>query len=157
MSRILSRNLVAGCACLLVSAAASVEEAQSQRCVSAHAATGKIVVTVSGLASDKGLVRFGLYNSEATFPKKGAAYRRGGANILGRRSTWTMDTIPYGEYAVAVYHDENENGEHDMFLIFPLEDYGVSGYEKPPLETPKWETAKFCLNSDRINISVPVK
>lgn len=157
MSRIPFRILIAGCTCLLASAAAGVKEPQSQRCVSAHAATGKIVVTVSGLTSDKGLVRFGLYNSQATFPKKGAAYQGAGASILGRQSTWTTDTIPYGEYAVAVYHDENENEEHDMFFIFPLEDYGISGYQKPPLERPKWDTAKFCLNSDRINISVSVK
>lgn len=156
MSRIPFRILVAGCTFLLASAAAGVAEPQSQRCVSSPAATGKIVVTVSGLTSDKGLVRFGLFNSQATFPKKRAAYRRAGARILGRQSTWTTDTIPYGEYAVAVYHDENENEKHDMFLIVPLEDYGISGYQKPPLKIPKWETAKFCLDSDRINISVSV-
>ena len=148
--------LVAGCACLLASAAAGLAEAQSERCASAHAATGRIVVTVLGLTSDKGLVRFGLFNSQATFPKKRAAYRGAGASILGRQSTWITDTIPYGEYAVAVYHDENENKKHDKFFIVPLEDYGISGYQKPPLIMPKWETAKFCLDSDRINISVSV-
>ena len=156
----MSRNsfcyLVAGCACLLASAAAGLAQARSEPCANAHPATGRIVVTVSGLTSDKGLVRIGLFNSKATFPKKSAAYRGASASILGHQSTWTTDTIPHGEYAVALYHDENENKTHDRFFLIPLEDYGISGYQKPPLKMPDWEAAKFCLDSDRIDISVSV-
>jgi uncharacterized protein (DUF2141 family) len=55
--------------------------------------------------------------------------------------------VPYGEYAVGVFHDLNKNGRLDTnFFGFPKEDMAVSNNAKGgPLGGPPWSQAKFQL------------
>ena len=63
-----------------------------------------------------------------------------------------FENISYGEYALGVFHDLNDNGKLETnFIGFPQEDIGVSGNAKGgPFGGPKWEETKFQLNQENL-------
>ncbi|MEQ1668750.1 MAG: DUF2141 domain-containing protein, partial [Sulfuriferula sp.] len=56
--------------------------------------------------------------------------------------TATFNSLPAGNYAIIVYHDENDNGKLDLRLgMFPKEGYGLSNNLKP-LGPPAYQDAR---------------
>jgi uncharacterized protein (DUF2141 family) len=109
-----------------------------------------IKVTITGLHSDKGKLYLSIYNSEKGYPKDpAAAYRLTNAEIHSGKSTVLLAGIPPGTYAIACYHDENDNGKIDLnFLGIPKEGTGASNDAKGSFGPPKFRDAKFRLGSD---------
>ena len=118
--------------------------------------SGRLIVRIENLKSDEGTVRFGLFNSPESFPKKDQAYRKGGYPVEDGKCTLIFDKLPYGEYALAVGHDRNNNGDVDRFLGFPIEPVGVSGYPKSLWKPPAFQKAKFTIDREAIEIEVSV-
>lgn len=84
-------------------------------------------VTISGLKSDKGVVRLALCPPNAGFPDcKTAALRTGSVKIAGGQAMVVLTGIPAGTYALSVFHDANGNGKLDTFAGIPREGYGFS-------------------------------
>jgi uncharacterized protein (DUF2141 family) len=66
--------------------------------------------------------------------------------INGRKAACAFPNIEAGTYAVAVVHDENNNGRVDKnFLGVPTEGYGASNNRTYALSSPKWEESKLVL------------
>jgi uncharacterized protein (DUF2141 family) len=102
------------------------------------------------MRSDKGLLYLSLYNSAEGYPKKSsAAFRLSYASILNGKCTIVLDKIPKGEYAIACYHDENNNKKLDTnFFGAPVEGTGASNNAKGSLGPPKFKDAKFMVNEN---------
>src|SRR6185437_6214820 len=85
-------------------------------------------VTITGLHSNKGEVILLLYNSEDGFPKDHAkAYRTAASIISNSICTIDLQNVPEGTYAIAFFHDENNNGILESnFLGLPAEGVGTS-------------------------------
>jgi uncharacterized protein (DUF2141 family) len=55
--------------------------------------------------------------------------------------------LPYGAYAVSLFHDENKNGKLDSNLLrIPKEGYGFSNNPSKRVGQPKYEETTFILN-----------
>jgi len=101
-----------------------------------------LTVVVSGVRSNRGKVHFALYDSKETFTKK--AVCGGTSSIAENRAEWRVGELSAGEYAVAIYHDENEDGKFNMnFLGIPTEDYGFSNDARAGLGPPAWKKVVF--------------
>ena len=101
-----------------------------------------IQVEVNGLKNNKGHVMIGLYNSEKTFLKK--TFKGNTAVIKQNKATATFINIPAGEYAISVFHDENNNQKLDLnFMGIPKETYAASNGAKGFMGPPKYTDAKF--------------
>jgi uncharacterized protein (DUF2141 family) len=107
-------------------------------------------IAVSGIHNDKGTLYLSLYNGEKGFPKDPkAAFRLAYARIVNGISTFRFDHLPQGTYAVACYHDENNNGKLDDNLFgIPTEGTGASNDAKGFFGPPKFRDAKFLLHRD---------
>jgi uncharacterized protein (DUF2141 family) len=111
---------------------------------------------VAGLKSDAGQVRVAVFAARERWLKD-AAYARI-LDIESRRCEWLIPDVPYGEYAVAVFHDENGNGRNDRGLFgLPKEPYGFSNNARRKLGAPRWEQAKFAVTSGAAEVEVEVK
>ncbi len=100
---------------------------------------GTLTVTVSGLSSDRGTVKIALSNSRENYYDYPSPYRGASAPILGGIAVWTFEGLPYGEYAVKVFHDENGNDRLDTNLLgIPREDYGFSNDARGIFGVPSW-------------------
>lgn len=118
--------------------------------VAQDAATSTLTVRVVGTKNSKGQIAIALFKGEAGFPgDKSKAFRTLQAKIdpqtLSARIT--LDNLPRVDYAVAVFHDENMNGQLDknMFGI-PREGYGFSNNPKKSMGSPKFAEANFQLD-----------
>ncbi len=87
---------------------------------------GRMIVKVTGFKSDKGELRAVLYENQKAFDDD-RRFKQATAIISNRTATATLSDVPVGTYAVAVFHDANQNGELDEnWLGFPKENYGLS-------------------------------
>lgn len=115
-------------------------------------------VTVTGLRIT-GIVQIYLYSSDDGFPtkpEKAMAVKRELADKA--EITVKFEGIPYGEYAVAIMHDENGNGKVDTNWIgIPIEGLGVSNNAKGFMGPPKFKDAKVMIDTPVKKLSIPVK
>jgi len=114
------------------------------------AQTGTIVVNVSGIKNNKGVVQIGLYNSEASFPTynknfKGVPLKANKAGV-----SYTFKNIPAGTYAVAVWHDENKDKKMNKNMFgAPKESYGFSKNIYGSFGPPNFKDVSFKLNAGK--------
>ena len=102
-----------------------------------------LTVTVDNVRSSEGQVRVAVYTGDNWLGDEPTA--RVWTAAAGAPVTATF-TLPAGRYAVAVLHDENDNGKMDYRLLrLPKEPYGFSNDAKPKLGPPKFEDAAFAL------------
>jgi len=105
-----------------------------------------IHLEISNIEKQKGSLIIGLYNIKKDFPRPSKALQKLILNSKGRILKGTFKNLPNGIYAIAVYHDENNNKILDKnFLGIPKEGYGFSNNFKPMFSKPKFEDAKFTL------------
>ena len=118
--------------------------------ISAQDVTGSdITVVISNFDNNQGKAYIALYNSEASFLKKG--FEATFSKIENNSCTITFMAVPNGVYAVSMFHDENDNNKMDTAVFgIPKEDYGCSNKAKGFMGPPKWEDAKFKINNKSI-------
>src|SRR5579863_353208 len=102
--------------------------------------TAPLTVLVSGLRSAKGKVGCALFTGPHGFPKDpNAAAQRLWCRIDHASSTCAFEPIAAGTYAVACFHDENDNGKIDTGLFgIPTEGTVVSNHAKGTFGPPKY-------------------
>lgn len=106
-----------------------------------------LTVSVSGLKNNTGILKVGLYNSEGTFLK--SIYKSIRSEIKENGAKVTFEGIAKGEYAISAYQDENNNGKLDKNIMgIPSEDVACSNNAKGFMGPPKYQDAKFNINSD---------
>ena len=111
----------------------------------------KLTVKVNNLQGLEGHLSIGLFNNPDSFPKKDKG--KNGVSLAIEDSVigYTFDNLQKGTYALAIYHDENSNGEFDRsFLGWPVEDYVFSNYAEGSFGPPSFEEASFILQDSLV-------
>ena len=128
-----------------LTAGISVPQARAED--AAAPAVGVIDIEVVGLRSDLGGVMVHLYSSAKGFPSKpDTANARLYLTPTARGVKASFPDLPYGEYAVAVCHDENANTKCDKnFLGIPKEGVGTSNDAKGFMGPPSFNNARVKL------------
>ncbi|MEM7466097.1 MAG: DUF2141 domain-containing protein [Pseudomonadota bacterium] len=118
-----------------------------------------IVVTVTGLKSATGNIIARLHADPESFPmdpSKGVAEIS--VPITDKTTTFTLEDIDPGTYALAVVHDENGNNKLDFNrLSIPKEPVGFSNNAKGFMGPPKFKKAQFSVEKDDVALNVRVK
>lgn len=124
----------------------------------APASSGKVDVKVTGLRSNSGEVRVNLYNSRDGFPSNPQkAMRTLVSKIENNEAAVSFNEIPFGEYAISVLHDENNNRKMDLnWLMVPKEGVGASNNPKGAFGPPGFNDARFQVDSEEVKIDIKV-
>ncbi|WP_454891479.1 DUF2141 domain-containing protein, partial [Alloprevotella tannerae] len=70
-------------------------------------------------------------------------------DVTGATCTVTFTDLPKGEYAIAIFHDENGNGTMDFGKMgIPIEKFGFSNDAKCVMAPPAFEDAKIVFEKD---------
>ncbi|MBC8339716.1 MAG: DUF2141 domain-containing protein [Rhodospirillales bacterium] len=102
----------------------------------------ELTVEVLGIRSNDGLLHFGLYDTPETFPDKDGRLDGARVAISRNRAVAVFSGLAPGRYALAVFHDENSNGEFDqIFFGLPMEDFGFSNGAVAFFGPPRFEDA----------------
>ena len=119
---------------------------------------GKLTVRILGFENDDGKCWFALDNSEDVFESEDSVFIGKILPIINRRVDIKLDSLEYGDYAIRVFHDENNNGRLDLnFLGIPTEDYGYSNNVSAWFGPPSWEKAQFIFNKEELTIEISVE
>ena len=119
-------------------------------------AQGQVLVRVLGIDTDQGVIRYGLFNSEKSFPDDDQAFLTGSQAVQSKGCEFLIPNLPAGDYAIAMAHDVNDNGEVDRFLLIPTEPVGVSGYSSRLWAPPDWSKAAFSVGDELLVVEVSV-
>jgi uncharacterized protein (DUF2141 family) len=117
-----------------------------------------LTIEVDGLRNSNGAVLFALYNKDDAFPDEHykKCIKKLTCKIIEESSTVTFDSLPEGNYAISILHDENSDGKINKGLILPKEGIGFSNYESIGFSNrPAFPKASFNLHSDmRIKVKI---
>jgi len=115
-----------------------------------------ITVDVTKLRSSDGMVQVTLYDKADEFlmeDSKTARIVRVG--IEDKKSTCEFAGVEPGKYAVALMHDEDNDGEMKKSLIgLPKEGIGMSNNGKLKFGPPKWEDSVFDVGEEDVSIEI---
>lgn len=106
----------------------------------------KVIISLSGMQNTNGKVNVALYNSSSTFNDPNQAYRELFLDCTGGTMTITLDSLLQGEYAFAIFHDENNNQQIDQNLLsIPTEGFAFSNNAMGTFGPPNWTQSKFSV------------
>jgi uncharacterized protein (DUF2141 family) len=107
--------------------------------------TDTLTLQVENIESANGSIKLALFNSTDAFLKDDqAAYVKSYTHQSAGTIHIEWPEIAYGTYALAIYHDENDNGKLDKNLFgIPSEPYSFSNNPKIKWRGPQFEESKF--------------
>jgi uncharacterized protein (DUF2141 family) len=110
---------------------------------------GSLVVQIHGCRSADGHVRVYVFDRARGFPAhQSSALRASIGEIQHGRSEVRFEGLPLGVYAVAIHHDENDDGRMNRTVFrMPREGYGVSNNVVHRMRAPHFDEARFALDS----------
>ena len=131
----------------------------------AHAAYGStaeaIEIKITGISSCQGNIMLAIYDNESHYMNIEQAVVKEAINLAAANCASTMlyrAAIPYGQYAIVVYHDANTNGIHDKNMFgAPTETWGVSNNARPFLREPKFSECVFTHAASRISETIKIQ
>jgi len=111
--------------------------------------THKLSIHISGISKIKGSLFIAIFRPTDDFPVFGKQFKGIVKEVEGKSQNYTFDNLPEGEYALAIYQDENRNKILDKNLLgIPTEIYGFSNNARRTFSAPSFQEAKFKLNKD---------
>jgi uncharacterized protein (DUF2141 family) len=125
----------------------------------APAQAGEVVITVTDLRSSRGVVRACMTARADVFPqcnKDPAAYRIV-VPASGKVEIRFAGVKP-GAYAIALLHDENDNGKADRAMgMMPKEGYGFSRDAPVNMAPPKFKDAVFTQGEGTSRVTIKIR
>jgi len=113
---------------------------------------------IDGFQNNLGKARIALDNSEEGYNSRGESLRGVKEKIVNRNCTVFFEDLPYGEYAIKVFHDKNDNQKLDKNLLgIPKEAYGFSNNARGTFGPPAFEKAKFLFTKKNKVHKITVK
>ena len=116
-------------------------------------------VTVTDTKNSSGEIDFNLFNKADGFPDDATkAFKHVRGKISNGKCSVTFQNLPFGEYAIIIYHDANSNNKCDeTWYGMPKEGVGISN--NPSLgafRPPSFEKGKFSLNKTEQTTSISI-
>ena len=125
----------------------------------APVSAGTVTITVTDLRNTKGVVMACMTTKQSIFPK----CRRDPNSYRTKVKTADTITIRFedvepGDYAIALLHDENEDGKANRVLgMAPKEGYGFSRDAPVRMAPPDWDDAVFTVGSDPQAVTIKMR
>jgi uncharacterized protein (DUF2141 family) len=111
--------------------------------------THTLSIHISGISKIKGSLFIAIFRATDDFPVFGKQFKGIIKEVEGKSQNYNFDNLPEGEYALAIYQDENRNKILDKNLLgIPTEIYGFSNNARRSFSAPSFQEAKFKLNKD---------
>lgn len=125
----------------------------------APATAGQITITVTDVRSSKGVVRACLTADRKSFPRCNKDPNAKRVVVpAGKTVTVRFNGVKAGEYAIALLHDENNNGKADRTLgMIPKEGYGFSRDAKVRMGPPKYKDAVFTMGASAQRLTIKMR
>ena len=120
----------------------------------APVATSTLEVDLTGLRNSQGMIQACLMQDRARFPDCGADPRAIRQTVRITSSRIIFENVPPGDYALTLFHDENENRRLDTVLGIPREGFGFSRNPVVRFGAPKYDKVNMRLGPGLTRVPV---
>ena len=112
------------------------------------APTSELSIDFAKLRNARGMIRVCLTAAPNNFPACVNDAEAVTRSVPAGTHELRIAGLPYGDYAIAVIHDENGNKKLDTFMGIPREGFGFS--RNPPIGfgAPRFTAARFSVQGD---------
>ncbi|OHX67813.1 DUF2141 domain-containing protein [Flammeovirga pacifica] len=111
----------------------------------------KVTLKITGATSSNGKIEIGIYNTADNFPENGKQFKGYSIDADTKTIQFSIDDLPEGTYAIAIWHDENEDKKlNTNWVGKPTEKYGFSNNVFGVLSPPDFEEASFTVEKNKI-------
>jgi uncharacterized protein (DUF2141 family) len=119
--------------------------------------TTNLEIHITGFENSDGLAKVAINNSKENYESDGKPFKGFEYKISNNEVVQTV-ILPYGRYAVKVFHDENNNDQLDTRIFgIPKERYGFSNNARGSFGPPDYEKTEFILTNAEQTITIQVK
>lgn len=123
------------------------------------ATAGQVQVNLHNIQSACGTLYLAIYDQATTF-EKGSEHHSLVNQVVNRLGTYTMslNDLSPGQYAIAVYHDVNGNGDLDKNIFgIPKEPYGFSQNPRAKWSAPSFSETAFVVTDQPLQLAITLK
>ena len=116
-------------------------------------------VKIIGIKKKQGQLCLSLFNCKQGFPNNGnKAIKTYSIEVTDTQATIHFSNLEAGSYAVAVFHDENNDGVLNFnWLGIPIEGFGFSNNPRILKGIPKFKDSAVMVNDSDTNIEIKLK
>lgn len=105
-----------------------------------------LIINVTNIKPETGIIRVAIYNDTDKWLEEKKEIRVVTIGATKSEIKIYISDLPFGEYAVSIYQDENSNGKCDKsFFGIPIERIGFSNNIIPKLFKPTFRECKFSI------------
>tara|TARA_Y100001949_G_C15897298_1_gene290952 strand:+ start:56 stop:472 length:417 start_codon:yes stop_codon:yes gene_type:complete len=116
--------------------------------LAANAQTNNLTVEVTNFKNANGKLRVALFTDESNYLKD-SQFASDTIIYNQEKVAVLFANLPAGEYAISIYHDENDNGKLDAnFMGIPSEPYAFSNNAPSRFGPAKYTESKFTLDQE---------
>lgn len=119
----------------------------------AKSETGDIIIKIHNIKNKKGKILVSLCKTKDEFKGKKRTEFSLESGIQGNSTKLVFKDIKFGQYAVIVLHDENENNKMDFKLVLPKEGYGSSN-NRIRMGPPNFDKSLFIHNQKLLELDI---
>ena len=114
-----------------------------------------LTINVTNLQSPDAPVEMSIYGPDNNFPDPKGQLGKYRFTPTGGVVEATITDVPFGQYAIALYQDINNNGKLDTnFLGIPKEPIGFSNITDNISSKPKFADCAFTYDADNTTITI---
>jgi uncharacterized protein (DUF2141 family) len=117
-----------------------------------------LTIVVEKLSSDNAPIEMTIYSPDDNFlaPKNsGKKYRW---RPKKGKAVTKIQNLSYGDFAIALYQDVNDNGKIDKNMIgIPEEPYAFSNDYKPVIKAPSFNDCKFSYSATENTVTITLQ
>lgn len=119
---------------------------------------GTLSIEIRNIQKPEGMVWIGIYDSESSFLVKEKAIVEGVIVKKEGRLTVDIPHLKYGDYAIAIFHDENNNGQMDRNIFgIPSEPFAFSRRPRSKWRLPRFSEVRFTFDHPQQKLSATLK
>lgn len=107
-------------------------------------------LVIKGVDDIKGSMYIAVFDNAESFPDFGKQLVQKVLPVDAKTLNYTFKDLPHNDYAVAIFHDKNNNGKLDKNAFgIPLEPYGFSQNARARFSAPPFNDAKIVLDGNQ--------
>jgi uncharacterized protein (DUF2141 family) len=118
--------------------------------IAGNANVSDLNIVIKGVDDIKGSIYIAVFDNAESFPDFGKQLVEKVLPVNKKTLNHTFKDLPHDDYAVAIFHDINNNGVLDKNALgIPVEPYGFSRNARARFSAPPFKEAKIELKRNQ--------
>lgn len=111
--------------------------------------TANLTIIIKGIQNPIGTMNFAVYDDAENYDNSKDYFVGKSIPVESLEFEYVFQDMPYGNYAISLFHDEDENKElNTNWIGMPKELFGFSNDAKAKMGPPDFEDASFEIKGD---------